>query len=75
MTDLTIDQVKQSDMSKIYCKCGNIASMDRSILRMKRHLRKETECAVCRNHRISVDLEYMNCLFDGTLDEGADSYF
>ena len=75
MMTVTIDHVRQGDMSKIYCKCGNIASMDKGILKMKRHLRKETECAVCRNHRISGDLEYMNCLFDGTLDEDADSYF
>ncbi|MCL1984078.1 MAG: hypothetical protein FWG58_01610 [Methanomassiliicoccaceae archaeon] len=75
MTDLTIDCIRHNEMSKIYCKCGNIASIDKNILKMKRQLRKEAECAVCRNHRISDDLDHLNGLFDGTLDADADSYF
>ena len=66
----TIDVIRPSDMSKIYCSCGNIVSLDKSIIRMKKHLKKQVECPVCRNLRVSIDIEYLNNLFDGTLDEG-----
>ena len=67
----TIDTVRMSDMSKIYCNCGNIVSLDKATVKMKKQLKKKIECPICRNHRISMDLEYMNGLFDGTLDEGS----
>ncbi|MDR0791353.1 MAG: hypothetical protein LBE47_02310 [Methanomassiliicoccaceae archaeon] len=64
----TIDSVRSCDMSKIYCACGNIVSLDGSMVRMKKRLKKNVECTVCRNHRISFDIDYLNGLFDGTLD-------
>ena len=65
----TIDAVRQSDMSKIYCECGNIVSLDKMSVRIKKALKKRVECNICRNHRISADIQYLNDLFDGTLDE------
>ncbi|MDR0778966.1 MAG: hypothetical protein LBE48_05995 [Methanomassiliicoccaceae archaeon] len=64
----TIDSVRSCDMSKIYCECGNIVSIDRSMVRMKKSLKKNVECSICRNHRISFDIEYLNGLYEGTLD-------
>jgi len=69
MNDATIDNVRAGDMSKIYCKCGNIVSIDKGTVRLKKDLRKNIECPVCRNYRISMDIEHLNSLFDGTLDE------
>ena len=68
-TSKTIDRVKASDMQKIYCKCGNIVSIDKSVVRTKELLKKRVECTACRNNRISVDIEYLNSYYDGTLDE------
>jgi len=65
----TIDSVPNGDMSKTYCRCGNIVSLDTRTVRLKHSLKKNVECPICRNFRISGELEYMNCLFDGTLDE------
>ncbi|MCL2607178.1 MAG: hypothetical protein FWD92_01285 [Methanomassiliicoccaceae archaeon] len=56
-------------MLKIYCKCGNIVSLDKGMIWTKKNLRKKIECTACRNRRISFDIEYLNGLFDGTLDE------
>jgi len=67
--NLTLDVIRQCDMSKIYCDCGNIVSLDKASVRLKRALRKPVECNMCRNHRISEDIQYLNDLFDGTLDE------
>ncbi|MDR0198570.1 MAG: hypothetical protein LBI08_02370 [Methanomassiliicoccaceae archaeon] len=56
-------------MSKIYCKCGNIVSLDRRTVRLKNSLRKDIECPVCRNFRISGEIDHLNDLFSGILDE------
>jgi 5-methylcytosine-specific restriction endonuclease McrA len=56
-------------MSKIYCDCGNIVSLDKAWVRMKKALKKRVECGVCRNHRISMEIDHINGLFDGTLDD------
>jgi len=66
---LTIDSVGAGDMLKIYCKCGNIVSLDKRTISTKKNLRKKIECTMCRNRRISSDIEHLNGLFDGTLDE------
>jgi hypothetical protein len=65
----TVDDVMSYDMTKIYCKCGNIVSIDENIVRLKKTLRKPVECPICRNFRISNELEYINNLFSGTLDD------
>lgn len=69
----TIDSVRTGEMSKIYCKCGSIVSLDRSTVRMKKYLKKSIECPACRNRRISYETDYLNDLFNGTLDEGAEA--
>ncbi|MCL2143231.1 MAG: hypothetical protein FWH44_03125 [Methanomassiliicoccaceae archaeon] len=68
MSAPTIDNIRTGDMSKIYCRCGNIVSIDKNTVKLKKHLRKDIECPICRNHRISMDIEFINGLFDGTLD-------
>jgi hypothetical protein len=65
----TIDNVRKDDMSKIYCKCGSIVSLDKRSIRIKNALKKTLECPMCRNFRISNEIQYMNDLFSGTLDE------
>jgi len=69
VVNTTIDRVRSYDMSKIYCKCGNIVSIDKNTVKLKKILRKNLECAGCRNHRISGDIEYLNSYYDGTLDD------
>ncbi|MDR2866442.1 MAG: hypothetical protein LBV13_03450 [Methanomassiliicoccaceae archaeon] len=54
-------------MSKIYCNCGNIVSLDRNVVRIKKELKKKVECMGCRNHRVSYELDILNG--DGILDE------
>ncbi|MCL2786656.1 MAG: hypothetical protein FWD81_05515 [Methanomassiliicoccaceae archaeon] len=65
----TIDGIRSCDMFKIYCDCGNIVSLDKCTVRMKKQLKKDIECTVCRNYRISMDIDHINSIFDGTLDE------
>ena len=65
----TIDSMRSCDMYKIYCDCGNIVSLDKGAVRIKKQLKKTVECTVCRNHRISADIDTINSIFDGTLDE------
>ena len=69
----TIDGAGSNEMYKIYCDCGRIVSLDRSSVKMKKNLKKSVECTVCRNQRISVDIEYLNDLYNGTLDEGSEA--
>ena len=38
---------------------------------MKKLLKKKVECTMCRNCRISNEIEYMDNLYNGTLDEGS----
>jgi hypothetical protein len=75
MISSTIDNVRSGEMSKIYCKCGNIVSIDKGTVKLKKHLRKKVECPMCRNHRVSMEIEHINSLFDGTLDEGTTVYY
>jgi len=69
MTFNTIDSVRKDVMSKTYCKCGNIVSLDRNAVKLKKNLRKTVECPICRNFRISNEIDHINSLFDGTLDD------
>ena len=65
----TIDGAMSFEMYKIYCDCGNIVSLDKFSVRMKKSLKKSVECTHCRNRRVSSDIDNLNSLFDGTLDE------
>jgi len=69
MMFVTIDSVRKDSMSKTYCKCGNIVSLDRNVVKLKRSLKKNIECPICRNFRISNEIEHINGLYDGTLDD------
>ena len=67
----TIDGALPRDMSRIYCKCGNIVSLDKLTVRRKKKLKKNIECMICRNFRISNEIDIMNDIFNGTLDENS----
>ena len=69
MISVTIDNIPKGSMSSIYCKCGSIVRIDRNSVKLKKALHKDVECPMCRNIRISNEIELMNGLFDGTLDE------
>lgn len=56
-------------MGTIYCRCGRIVSMDSAIMKMKLSMGKELECPLCRNGRISKDIEDINMHFDGIEEE------
>ena len=57
---LTLDQVRPSALKKIYCRCGSIVGLDKSQISVKLKLKKELECPMCRNIRISKDIDEMN---------------
>ena len=57
---VTLDQVRPSGLTKIYCKCGSIVGLDREMVATKKKLNKPIECTACRNHRISLDIDEMN---------------
>jgi hypothetical protein len=51
-------------MRKTYCKCGRIIGLDSSQVDVKIHLGKDLECSVCRNARISREIDDMNNHFN-----------
>ena len=56
----TLDQIRSSALKKIYCKCGRIVGLDKSQMAVKLKLKKELECPICRNLRISKDIDELN---------------
>jgi ribosomal protein S27E len=51
--------------TRVLCKCGAVAELDRSVLKTKRYLGKNVECRRCRNNRIArekdeLDKEYFD---------------
>jgi len=57
---VTLDQVRPSGLTKIYCKCGSIVGLDRDMVATKKKLNKPVECTACRNMRISHDIDELN---------------
>ncbi|MDR3206232.1 MAG: hypothetical protein LBT41_03970 [Candidatus Methanoplasma sp.] len=47
-------------LTKIYCVCGRIVDLDAKEMNMKLSLRKNIECPVCRNARISRDIDCLD---------------
>lgn len=68
-SSMTLDNLSLSGEMCVYCKCGRIVNLDRSEMQLKLRLGKELECSICRNSRISQEIEYLNNLYDGIIDE------
>jgi hypothetical protein len=47
-------------MTRVLCKCGAVAELDRSVLKTKRYLGKNVECRRCRNIRIAREKEELD---------------
>ena len=56
-------------MGTIYCRCGRIVGMDSAIMKLKLSLGKNLECPMCRNERISGDIDAINMHFEGIDEE------
>jgi len=66
---VTLDGIRPSGLTKIYCKCGSIIGLDRDHVMMKKKLKKTVECPSCRNTRISNDIEEIDNYFAGVVPE------
>ena len=53
----------------VYCSCGRIMDLDRQEMEFKICLGKELECSRCRNLRIGREIELLNAIFSGLVDE------
>ncbi len=53
----------------VYCSCGRIVSLDRQEMKLKLSLKKELQCVACRNARISKEIDALNMIFDGIVEE------
>ncbi|MCE5295873.1 MAG: hypothetical protein LLG16_02065 [Euryarchaeota archaeon] len=51
--------------SRVLCRCGAVAELDRSVMRTKRDLGKAVECRRCRNDRIAREKEELDAEFFG----------
>ena len=65
----TLDRVRPSALKKIYCECGRIVSLDRSQMAIKHKLNKDLECPICRNQRISRDIDELNGVCEDIREE------
>lgn len=54
--------------SRVLCKCGSVAELDRSVIGTKRGLGKVVECRRCRNLRIAREREELEQEFNGILE-------
>jgi len=66
---VTLDGIRQFGLKKIYCKCGSIVDLDKEHVVLKKKLKKSVECPMCRNMRISNDIDTMNDYFAGVVPE------
>ena len=64
-----LDRLSDDNQMCVYCACGRIVSLDRSEMALKLSLGKELQCTSCRNARISDEIDYMNDLYNGLIDE------
>ena len=64
-----LDRLSDDDQMCVYCACGRIVALDRSEMMLKLSLGKELQCMSCRNARISEEIEYMNDLYEGLINE------
>lgn len=66
---VTLDKLSMENEMCVYCSCGRIVNLDRHEMQLKISLGKELQCTHCRNLRISNDIQYLNDLYDGLIDE------
>ena len=71
----TLDNANSRCLMKIYCACGRIVDLDKKEMKLKLTLKKDTECTLCRNMRISRDIEGLNDHFDGNFAEDQELLF
>lgn len=64
-----LDRFDSANEMCVYCSCGRIVALDRSEMMLKLSLKKELECTTCRNRRISNEIDYLNDLYDGLIDD------
>lgn len=68
----TLDAAGPRSFMKICCACGKIVDLDKKEMKIKKSLKKELECPACRNARISMEIDFLNGLFDGSLQAEED---
>jgi hypothetical protein len=66
---IRLDRFSSKDEMCVYCACGRIVALDRSEMSLKISLGKDLECMSCRNRRIAQEIDYLNNLYDGRIDE------
>jgi len=66
---ITLDHLSADNEMCVYCMCGRIVNLDRSEMKLKLSLGKELQCTFCRNQRISKEIDYLNDLYNGIIDE------
>jgi hypothetical protein len=59
----TLDNASPKAFLKICCACGSIVDLDKKEMCLKKSLKKEPECTVCRNARISKEIDLLNAHF------------
>ncbi len=64
-----LDMFTEENGMNVYCTCGRIVNLDRYEMQLKISLGKELQCTVCRNKRISQEIDFMNDLYNGLIDE------
>jgi len=68
-TGVKLEEILPDEGMCVYCSCGRIVTLDRAEMRLKLSLGKDLQCSECRNKRISLEIDYLNGLFDGTIEE------
>jgi hypothetical protein len=64
-----LDMFTSENGMNVYCACGRIVNLDRYEMQLKISLGKELQCSHCRNQRISQEIDYLNNLYDGLVEE------
>ncbi len=64
-----LDTLMDGPLMSVYCKCGRIVVLDRSEMRLKLSLGKDLQCMKCRNMRISEEIDALDNLFNGIVEE------
>jgi len=64
-----LDTLMDGPLMSVYCKCGRIVVLDRTEMRLKLSLGKELQCMRCRNQRISEEIDALNNLYNGIVEE------
>ena len=68
-SSIRLDRLDLDNEMCVYCACGRIVTLDRSEMQLKLSLGKELQCTTCRNRRISEEIDFLNNLYDGLIDE------